>query len=156
MIKFKKLTETSRIPERADLGSAGYDLFADLHTPDCIDDDKTHIENYIYLMPGQIKLVPTNIAMSMPNNLEGQIRSRSGLSLKHGVIVLNSPGTIDSSYRGSIGVIMTNVSETPYKIHHGDKIAQLIFNEIVLPEIEVVDTLDETSRGEGGFGSSGR
>jgi dUTP pyrophosphatase len=154
-VQFKLLSDTAKVPVRADSGSAGHDLFADLVNMSGTSKNSDSTTCF-YLMPGQRKLIPTNVSMSMPVELEGQVRSRSGLALKEGVVVLNSPGTIDSSYRGPIGVILYNSSEQPYKINQGDRIAQLVFNRIELPEIVLVEELDESSRGEGGFGSSGR
>ena len=109
----------------------------------------------IILKPGGIKLIPTGISISIPRGYEAQIRPRSGLALKHGIGMVNSPGTIDSDYRGEIGIIMTNFGEEPFTVKRGDRIAQMVIARICHARIQVVDDLDSTSRGEGGFGHSG-
>lgn len=101
-------------------------------------------------------LVKTGIRISIPNNYVAQVCSRSGLALKEGVFVLNAPGIIDSGYRGEVGVILFNTTIHPYEVSVGDKVAQLVVQEVMIPLWQVVEELDETSRGEGGFGSSGK
>lgn len=103
---------------------------------------------------GERKLVPTGIFMEIPNGYEGQVRPRSGLALKHGIGMLNSPGTIDSDYRGEIGVILFNISSEPFYYKKGDRIAQIVFAEVTRAKISQVAQLTETERGSGGFGST--
>jgi len=107
------------------------------------------------LKTGKIKLISTGIKIMIPEGYEGQIRPRSGLALKHGITVLNTPGTIDSDYRGIVKVILINLGEEDFNIRRGDRIAQLVIQKIFFPNLKLVDTLDETKRGEGGFGHSG-
>ncbi|MEA3454627.1 MAG: dUTP diphosphatase [Candidatus Caldatribacteriota bacterium] len=109
----------------------------------------------IVLKPGKIKLISTGIKIMIPEGYEGQIRPRSGLALKHGITVLNTPGTIDSDYRGVVKVILINLGEEDFKIRRGDRIAQLVIQKIFFPNFKIVETLDKTKRGEGGFGHSG-
>ena len=122
--------------------SAGVDLLA-------------HIQAPMTLQPMERKLIPTGIAIALPNGFEAQVRPRSGLAWKHGLTVLNAPGTIDADYRGEIKVILINLSETPYTITPNTRIAQLVVAPVTQFEWEPVETLDETKRGEGGFGSTG-
>lgn len=105
--------------------------------------------------PGQRLLVPTGIAVALPESLEAQVRPRSGLALKHGITVLNAPGTIDSDYRGEIKVPLINHGAEPFAIKRGDRIAQMVVAAVVQVKLAEVETLDETARGAGGFGSSG-
>lgn len=142
-IQFKKLDNRAIIPEYKTSGSAGFDLNVLLDT-----------EEYI-LKKGEIKLFKTGLAMSLPDGYEAQIRSRSGLSLKNGIIVLNSPGTVDSDYRGEIGIILMNCGNEDYKVEHLSRIAQMVIAKYEKADIEVVEELDNTERGEGGFGSTG-
>lgn len=107
------------------------------------------------LKPGKIKLISTGIKIMIPKGYEGQIRPRSGLALRHGITVLNTPGTIDSDYRGIVKIILINLGEEEFIIQRGDRIAQLVIQKIFFPNFELVDTLDKTKRGEGGFGHSG-
>ena len=107
------------------------------------------------LKPGKRKLVSSGIKIMIPEGYEGQIRPRSGLALKHGITVLNTPGTIDSDYRGIVKVILVNLGEEDFKIRRGDRIAQLVIQKIFFPNFKIVETLDKTKRGEGGFGHSG-
>jgi len=109
----------------------------------------------IVLKPRKIKLISTGIKMMIPIGYEGQIRPRSGLALKHGITVLNTPGTIDSDYRGIVKIILINLSEEEFIIKRGDRIAQLVIQKIFFPNFKLVETLDKTGRGEGGFGHSG-
>ena len=109
----------------------------------------------IILKPGKIILVSTGIKIMIPKGYEGQIRPRSGLALKHGITVLNTPGTIDSDYRGIIKVILINLGEKEFIIQRGDRIAQLVIQKIFFPDLKLVKTLNNTKRGEGGFGHSG-
>ena len=107
------------------------------------------------LQPGETALIPTGFSIAVPIGFEAQLRPRSGLALKNGITLLNSPGTIDSDYRGAVGVILTNLGHEPFYIHRGDRIAQMVIAKVERAQWEVVDSLEETQRGEGGFGSSG-
>jgi len=108
------------------------------------------------LAPGQIVLVPTGFAMALPHGFEAQVRPRSGLAVKHGVTVINSPGTIDSDYRGEVKVGLVNLGGTEYTIRRGERIAQMIIQRVYQPKVREVDELDETERNAGGFGSTGK
>src|SRR3990172_4155428 len=105
--------------------------------------------------PGEWKLIPTGIAVAMSEGYEGQVRPRSGLALKHGIGMLNAPGTIDADYRGEISVILFNFSEKPFTVRRGDRIAQMVFASVVKATFERVDSLADTARGSGGFGHTG-
>lgn len=142
MLRVLKLRATAKVPSRASEGAAGLDLSADVAEP-------------IVLAPGATALVPTGIAIALPPAHEGQVRPRSGLAAKHGVTVLNSPGTIDEDYRGEVKVLLVNHGGAPFTIAGGDRIAQLVVAKVERPAIVEVATLDETVRGEGGFGSTG-
>jgi len=130
------------VPTYASKGSAGLDLFA------CV-------ENDLVINPGEIKLIRTGIFIELPDGYEAQIRPRSGLALKYGIGILNSPGTIDSDYRGEIGIILINFGNQPFTIKRGDRIAQMIISQYVKAEFYEVEALDTTTRGSGGFGSTG-
>lgn len=130
-------------PRAATSGSAGIDLVAAIEKP-------------VVLAPGSRQCVATGWAFEIPAGWEGQVRPRSGLALEHGVTVANSPGTIDSDYRGEIRVILIHLGDQPYTVSPGDRIAQLIFSPVARLEIEVVEELSATDRGSAGFGSSGR
>jgi dUTP pyrophosphatase len=130
------------LPTYESEGSSGMDIRADVTEP-------------VLLNPGEIKLIPTGFAVSVPPGYEAQIRPRSGLALKHGIGLVNSPGTIDSDYRGEIGIIMTNWGSESFFIRKGDRIAQMIISKVYKADFVVTDSLDETSRGEGGFGHTG-
>ncbi len=129
------------LPSYATTGSAGLDLRS---------------ADSLTLKPGARALVATGIAIALPNDYEAQVRPRSGLAVKHGVTVLNSPGTIDADYRGEIKVPLINLGTDDFVITRGDRIAQMIVAPVTMAELVEVDTLDDTSRGAGGFGSSGR
>ena len=131
------------LPQYATPLSAGVDLRANLESP-------------IILEPMQRRLVPTGLFIALPPGFEAQVRPRSGLALKHGLTVLNSPGTIDADYRGEVGVILANLSEEPFVINDGERIAQMVIARHEQAEWELVDQLDETERGAGGFGHTGR
>ncbi len=109
----------------------------------------------IILAPGRRQLVPTGLCICLPDGFEGQVRSRSGLALKAGIMVLNSPGTIDSDYRGEVGVLLINLGDEEFVIRRGDRIAQLIISPIILASFELVSDLQPTDRFIGGFGSTG-
>lgn len=129
-------------PEYATDGSAGFDLKAQIKVP-------------VTLYFGQSKLIRTGIHMEIPSGYELQIRPRSGLALNKGITVLNSPGTVDSDYRGEIGVILLNTGTTPVTISNGMKIAQGVIAPVFQARFEIVESLDDTERGHGGFGSTG-
>ena len=131
-----------RLPEDSTPMSAGVDLKANISEP-------------IVLGPLQRTLIPTDLYMAIPEGYELQICSRSGLALKNGIFCLNAPGVVDADYRGNVGVILANFSDTPFIINPGDRIAQAILNKFEKIEWEEVSTLDETERGTGGFGHSG-
>ena len=131
------------LPSYATLLSAGMDLRAFLPTES------------VFLKPGERRLIPTGLHIALPQGYEAQVRPRSGLAFKKGITVLNSPGTIDADYRGEIGVILVNLSNEPFVIENGERIAQLIIAKHERAEWIEVEELSETSRGEGGFGSTG-
>jgi dUTP pyrophosphatase len=131
------------LPSRATSGSAGYDLCA-------------AVQRDLELAPGDRVLVPTGYRFAIPPGYEGQIRPRSGLALSHGILVPNAPGTIDSDYRGELRVILLNAGEKSCSIGRGDRIAQLVIAPVSTAEFCECDQLEETGRGEGGFGHSGR
>jgi dUTP diphosphatase len=118
-------------------------------------DLRAAVSGELTLHPGDIRLVPTGLAISLPLGYEAQIRPRSGLALKHGVGMVNSPGTIDSDYRGEIGLVLINWGNAPFVIKRGDRIAQMIVTRVSRAEVLEVDRLETTERGEGGFGHSG-
>ena len=128
--------------EKATKGSAGFDLLASINNP-------------LEIEAGKSLLVPCGFSLQMPNNFEAQVRPRSGLALKNSVTVLNTPGTIDSDYRGEICVILINHGQMSFKINRGMRIAQIIFKETPEVNLVEVDELDNTKRGSGGFGSTG-
>ena len=131
-------------PQRATAGSAGMDLSA------CIEED-------IIIAPRQLVRIPTGIAIALPGpEYVALVYARSGLGIKHGITLSNGVGVIDSDYRGEIQVGLTNLSDVPYTVQPGDRIAQLVVTPVVLPELERVEELDDTSRGAGGFGSTGQ
>ena len=132
------------LPAYATSGAAGADLRANL--PD---------RGEVVLAPGARALVPTGLRLAIPEGWEVQIRPRSGLALKHGITLPNSPGTIDSDYRGPLGVIVMNAGEAPFTIAHGDRVAQMVAAPVVQAGFDLVETLPETARGVGGFGSTG-
>jgi len=109
-----------------------------------------------HLAPGEIVLVPTGLAMAIPRGFEVQVRPRSGLAIKHGISVVNAPGTIDADYRGEVKIGLVNLGRKPYTIHRGDRIAQLIVQKVYQANLLMVVELDETERNEGGFGHTGK
>lgn len=139
-----KIVNSSRhaLPEYATPQSAGLDLRANLDEP-------------VTLQPMQRALIPTGLRIALPQGYEAQVRPRSGLALKHGITLLNTPGTIDADYRGEVGVIMVNLSAEPFTVADGDRIAQLVIARHEQAEWVAAESLDETERGEGGFGHSG-
>ncbi len=113
------------------------------------------LDSPVMLNPGKRTLVPTGIALEIPPGYEGQIRPRSGLAIKHGVTLVNTPGTIDADYRGEVKIIMINLGDEPFQISDGDRIAQMLISKVEQPVYQIVKGLSETSRSSGGFGSSG-
>lgn len=144
-IQVKRLPEYHdvQLPQRMSQWASGFDLYA-------------AVEDEIILQPGERVLVPTGIAISMPSNMEAQIRPRSGLAYKHGITVLNSPGTIDADYRGEIKVLLINHGQAAFTIKHQERIAQMVFQTVPAVTFVEVETLSETVRGEGGFGHTGQ
>lgn len=132
------------LPSYETLGAAGADLRANLP------DRKT-----VTLAPGARALIPTGLMMALPDGFEAQIRPRSGLALRHGLTLLNAPGTIDSDYRGEVGVIVINLGAERFEIEHGMRVAQMVIAPVAQVAFEVVETLAETERGQDGFGSTG-
>lgn len=145
-IQIARVGETNSdipLPVYSTPGSSGMDIFA---AP----------EEEIVIKKGETALIPTGLQVSIPTGFEGQIRPRSGLALKHGIGILNSPGTIDSDYRGEIKIILINFGREDFRIRRGDRIAQLVITSVVTADWSEVDSLDKTGRGAGGFGHTGR
>ena len=132
-----------QLPQYATVGSAGMDLRADIDKP-------------IVLKPLERKLIPTGLKIALPVGYEAQIRPRSGLAIKYGVTVLNSPGTIDADYRGEICVILVNLSNVDFVVNPSERIAQMVVAKHEQVDFQIVETLDETERGDGGFGHTGK
>ena len=130
------------VPAAATIDSAGADLRAALREP-------------VTLQPGEYRMVSTGMRMHIPRGYEGQVRPRSGLAAKHGITCLNAPGTIDADYRGVVQVILINHGREPFAINHGDRIAQLVVAPVTRAVFTPVENLEETDRGEGGFGHTG-
>lgn len=159
-IRVKKLQEDAKLPELMTEGSAGFDLSAlnvkriyldtnRFKVPELIQD----MDTPVFINPGERVLIGTGLAFSIPEGYEMQIRDRSGLSLRRGLKVFNSPGTIDSDYRGEVGIILWNTTRKPIEILRGERIAQAIISKVEKVEWELAN-LEETERGEGGFGST--
>ena len=140
-LKFKKLDPNAQIPKFKTVGAAGMDV--------------TSVQD-VTLNPMEFKIVSTGLACAIEEGYEVQVRPRSGLACKSGITVINTPGTVDSDYRGCIGVGLINLSQETYEIKSGDRIAQLVINKIEQPEVEEVEELADTERGAGGFGSTGK
>ena len=119
-------------------------------------DIRAALDEPVILQPGDRTLVPTGFQMALPKGFEAQIRPRSGLAYRNGITMLNTPGTIDSDYRGEVKVLAINHGTEPFTINHGDRIAQMVIAPVTQADIDEVQTLDETERGEGGFGSTGK
>ena len=130
------------LPSPASAGSSGFDL-------------RAAIQGELVLRPGERLLVPTGLALEIPAGWEGQVRPRSGLALRHGIGMVNAPGTIDSDYRGEVGVLLINLGSEPFTLRRGDRVAQLVIARVESVAWEEADALDATGRGEGGFGSTG-
>lgn len=141
-LNIRKIHPEAIIPTYATKGAAGLDLSA-------------RIPFEIYLQPGVRATIPTGIAIELPEGFEAQVRPRSGLAHKHGVTVLNAPGTIDSDFVGEIGVILINHGDEAFKITAGDRIAQLVIAPVIQAELVQAEALKDTERGDGGFGSTG-
>lgn len=114
------------------------------------------VEGEVILLPGDIKLISSGIYLSIPEGYEAEIRPRSGLALKHGISLVNTPGTIDADYRGLLSIIMINHGKEPFRIRRGDRIAQMVIKEVIRAELDVKAELDETVRSGGGFGHTGK
>jgi dUTP pyrophosphatase len=130
------------LPDYSTTSSAGMDLRANLEQP-------------VSLKPMERKLIPTGLHMELPEGYEAQIRPRSGLALKKGISVLNTPGTVDADYRGEIGIILVNLSGEEFIVEHGERICQMVINKVESVQWNLVDSLDESERGRGGFGHTG-
>ena len=131
------------LPEYQTPGAAGLDLYA-------------AVDESVVIHPGDVRLITTGIRVSMPHGYEGQVRPRSGLALRHGVGILNSPGTIDSDYRGVVEVVLFNFGKSPFTVKRGDRIAQLVISRYARVAFKLSGGLDRTERASGGFGSTGR
>lgn len=144
IVKFMRLPHGKDVPlpKYMSHAAAGMDLYAAVTEP-------------IILKPGERKLIPTGLKMSMPEGYEAQVRPRSGLALKNGISLVNTPGTIDADYRGEVGVILINLGQENFTINKSDRIAQMVINKVEQPTIEEVLDLDDTKRGSGGFGHTG-
>lgn len=145
-IKIKRLSEEFsdvELPHYATAGSAGMDI-------------RAAIKEDLILEPGKVELIPTNLSVEIPVGYEIQVRPRSGLAAKHSIGILNSPGTIDSDYRGEVKIILMNFGKEGFKISRGDRIAQLIVSKVYTAKIEEVKDLNPSHRGEGGFGHTGK
>ena len=142
-ILVKKFDKNIKLPAYKTSGSSGMDLVA-------------YIKNKIIINPGKSAMIPTGIAVAIPNNYEIQIRPRSGLAIKKGISVLNTPGTVDSDYRGEIKIILINLSKKRFIVNSGDRIAQMILCPVAKGEFKEVKKLPKTVRGKGGFGSTGK
>ena len=145
-LKIRQLAgnEDLPLPVYMSQGASGMDLYA------AVDADSE-----VSVKPGEIMLIPTGIQVAIPVGFEGQIRPRSGLALKHGLSIVNSPGTVDSDYRGEVAVILINQGEQPFSIKRGDRISQLVISPVTHAELEIVEELENTSRNQRGFGHTG-
>jgi dUTP pyrophosphatase len=114
------------------------------------------IQKDLVLSKGELSLIPTGFAIALPEGFEAQIRPRSGLAIKHGIGLINSPGTVDTDYRGEIKIAVINLGGNPYTLHRGDRIAQMVIKKVYLARLEIVEALDETGRNTGGFGHTGK
>jgi dUTP pyrophosphatase len=145
-VQVKRLRESSGqqvpLPRYMTEHSAGMDLFAD-------------VQGEVVLNPGERRLIATGIALSIPPGFEGQVRPRSGLAMREGISLVNTPGTIDADYRGEVGVLLINFGKQPFRLKRGDRIAQLVIAPVCRAELELTDELEATSRDKGGFGHTG-
>lgn len=142
MVKKSPGDEDIPLPRYMSPNAAGMDLYA-------------AVKKDITLKPGEIKLIPTGMSIALPPGFEAQIRPRSGLAIKYGISIPNTPGTIDADYRGEVRIIMINLGENPYTIKRGDRIAQMIINKVYQAHLELSIELPSTERNEGGFGHTG-
>ena len=143
-LKIKKLRDNATLPTRSTTGSAGADLYA------CIDEAVT-------ISPGELKIIPTGIAIALPDSsCVALLYARSGLGVKHGICLSNGVGVVDSDYRGEVCVGLCNVSDTPYTVEPQERVAQMVISPVIIPEFVECETLGDTGRGAGGFGSTGR
>ena len=140
--EIKIISKSGKLPSYETEGSEGADIRAYLKEP-------------ITLMPGERRLIPTGLYVQLPQGIEAQVRARSGLSIKHGIGLVNGVGTVDSDYRGEWNVPLINFSDEPYIINDGDRIAQVIFSEYTQVDFKLTEEIDETERGSGGFGHTG-
>lgn len=140
-LRIKRLTLTAKLPVRSSEHASCFDIYSDVDG---------------VIEPGERLLVKTGLSVAVPPGYEVQVRSRSGLALKHGIMVLNSPGTVDADYRGEVGVILMNLSKEKFGFQQGERIAQMGVYRVELCPIQEVEVLDDTARGAGGFGSTGR
>ena len=143
MDKIKVVSKSGHMPEYATAGSAGADLRAYLP------------EGPVTLKPGERRLIPTGLFVELPEGVEAQVRARSGLSIKHGIGLVNGVGTVDSDYRGEWNVPLINWGQEEYTIHNGARIAQVVFSRYIQARFEAADSIDDTERGAGGFGHTG-
>lgn len=141
LVKIKRLSENGMLPTMAHPKDACYDLYATVNTT---------------IIPNEIVLIPTDLSIELPDNFEAQIRPRSGLALKHGITVLNAPGTLDKNFTGNVSIILINLGRESYEVKFGDRIAQIAFRKIDNVYFEEVEKIGETDRGNDGFGSSGK
>lgn len=141
-VKKKQNCEDLPLPTYATSGASGMDLYAD-------------VREELIIEPGEIRLISVGFYISIPYGYEAEIRPRSGLALKHGVSLVNSPGTIDSDFRGLVSVILINLGKSKFIVRRGDRIAQMVIKEVTRAEIDLVEELDQTSRSAGGFGHTG-
>ncbi|MCY1007416.1 dUTP diphosphatase [Nannocystis pusilla] len=139
----RKVHAQAELPRRMSAEAAGMDLAA------CLPDGP------VELAPGERRLIPTGVAVAIPGGHEGQVRPRSGLALRHGLSIVNAPGTIDADYRGELKVILVNLGAAPFVVAHGERIAQLVVAPVVFPAVVEVQDLPAAARGDGGFGSTG-
>jgi len=142
LIRRKPGCEDLPLPRYMSEAAAGMDVCAAVDAP-------------VALAPGDVRLIPTGLYVAVPTGFEVQVRPRSGLALKHGLVIVNSPGTIDADYRGEVGIIVGNVGREPFTVTRGLRIAQLVVAAVAKADVQVVDELPETRRGDGGFGHSG-
>ena len=140
--EIKIISKSGILPSYETSGSAGADIRAYLKEP-------------VILMPGERKLIPTGLFVQLPQGVEAQVRARSGLSIKHGIGLVNGVGTVDSDYRGEWNVPLINFSNEPYTINDGDRIAQVVFSQYIRAEFVIAEEIDDTDRGSGGFGHTG-
>lgn len=141
-IRRKEGCEDLPLPHYMSEGASGMDIYAD-------------VESEVVLSPGDIRLISAGFYMSIPRGYEVQVRPRSGLAIKHGISIVNAPGTIDSDYRGLVGIILINLGKDPFTIKRADRIAQMVVQKVTRAELEVVAELDDTVRAHGGFGHTG-